>query len=60
MVLAFGIPEGLTNSVTMGVVSVLARQPHPDNPILDVQTDTPINRGDRGGPLVDVDGELVR
>jgi serine protease Do len=59
MVLAFGSPEGLRNTVTMGVVSAVARQPDPDSPLVYVQTDTPINPGNSGGPLVDADGELV-
>jgi len=59
MVFAFGSPEGLRNSVTMGVVSAIARQPDPDSPLVYVQTDTPINPGNSGGPLVDADGELV-
>ena len=59
MVFAFGSPEGLRNSVTMGVVSAVARQPDPDSPLVYVQTDTPINPGNSGGPLVDADGELV-
>ena len=59
MVFAFGSPEGLRNTVTMGVVSAVARQPDPDSPLVYVQTDTPINPGNSGGPLVDIDGELV-
>lgn len=59
VVFAFGSPEGLRNSVTMGVVSAVARQPDPDSPLVYVQTDTPINPGNSGGPLVDADGELV-
>jgi serine protease Do len=59
MVFAFGSPEGLRNTVTMGVVSAVARQPDPDSPLVYVQTDTPINPGNSGGPLVDADGELV-
>src|SRR6202166_1923394 len=59
MVFAFGSPEGLRNSVTMGVVSAVARQPDPDSPLVYVQTDTPINPGNSGSPLVDADGELV-
>lgn len=43
MVLAFGSPQGLRNTVTMGVVSAVARQPDPDSPTVYVQTDTPIN-----------------
>jgi len=59
LVFAFGSPEGLRNSVTMGVVSALARQPDVDNPLIYVQTDAPINHGNSGGPLVDVDGRIV-
>lgn len=59
MVFAFGSPEGLRNTVTMGVVSAVARQPDPDSPSVYVQTDTPINPGNSGGPLVNADGELV-
>ena len=59
MVFAFGSPEGLRNTVTMGVVSSVARQPDPDSPLVYVQTDTPINPGNSGGPLVNADGQLV-
>ena len=59
IVFAFGSPEGLRNSVTMGVVSAVARQPDPDSPLVYVQTDTPINPGNSGGPLVNADGALV-
>jgi serine protease Do len=59
VVFAFGSPEGLRNTVTMGVVSAVARQPDPDSPLVYVQTDTPINPGNSGGPLVDADGNLV-
>ncbi len=59
MVFAFGSPEGLRNTVTMGVVSAVARQPDPDSALVYVQTDTPINPGNSGGPLVNADGELV-
>lgn len=59
VVFAFGSPEGLQDSVTMGVVSAAARQRDPDSPMVYVQTDAPINPGNSGGPLVNVDGELV-
>lgn len=59
LVFAFGSPEGLRNSVTMGVVSSVARQRDPDSPTIYIQTDAPINPGNSGGPLVNVDGELV-
>jgi len=59
MVFAFGSPEGLSNSVTMGVVSSIARQPDPDRPMVYIQTDAPINPGNSGGPLVDIAGRVV-
>jgi serine protease Do len=59
LVLAFGNPEGLENTVTMGVVSAVARQPDPDSPNVYIQTDAPINPGNSGGPLVDTQGHLV-
>ena len=59
IVLAFGSPLGLENSVTLGVVSALARQLRPDDPMIYLQTDAPINPGNSGGPLVDVEGRLV-
>jgi serine protease Do len=59
MVFAFGSPEGLGNSVTMGVVSSVARQPDPHRPEVYIQTDAPINPGNSGGPLVDIDGKVV-
>lgn len=59
LVLAFGNPEGLENTVTMGVVSAVARQPDPDSPNVYIQTDAPINPGNSGGPLVDAEGQLV-
>ncbi len=59
LVFAIGSPEGLQNSVTMGVVSALARQPDPTKPLTYIQTDAPINPGNSGGPLVDMDGEVL-
>ena len=59
IVFAFGSPGGLRNTVTMGVVSAVARQTEPDSPMIYIQTDAPINPGNSGGPLVNVDGEVV-
>ncbi len=41
VVFAFGSPAGLQNSVSMGVISSIARQPDPDSPFLFIQTDAP-------------------
>jgi serine protease Do len=59
LVFAIGSPEGLQNSVTMGVVSALARQADPTKPLTYIQTDAPINPGNSGGPLVDMNGTVV-
>jgi serine protease Do len=59
MVFAFGSPEGLRDTVTMGVVSATARQTSPDSPMVYIQTDAPINPGNSGGPLINVNGEVV-
>ena len=59
LVVAIGSPEGLQNSVTMGVVSSVARQPDPDKPMVYIQTDAPINPGNSGGPLVDTEGYVI-
>jgi serine protease Do len=59
IVLAFGSPFGLENSVTMGVVSALGRQLRPNDPMIYIQTDTPINPGNSGGPLVDTVGKVI-
>ena len=59
IVLAFGSPEGLENSVTLGLVSSVLRQVDPDDPMVYIQTDAAINPGNSGGPLVDVDGNVV-
>jgi serine protease Do len=58
-VFAIGSPEGLQNSVTMGVVSALARQPDSNKPMTYIQTDAPINPGNSGGPLVDMNGTVI-
>jgi serine protease Do len=59
LVLAFGNPLGLANSVTMGIVSSMARQLKPEDPMIYIQTDAPINPGNSGGPLLDADGRIV-
>src|SRR5271155_5807390 len=59
IVFAFGSPEGLRNTVTMGVISAVARQTDLDSTMVYVQTDAPINPGNSGGPLVNVNGEVV-
>ncbi len=59
VVMAFGSPLGLANSATLGVVSSVARQLEPDDPMIYIQTDASINPGNSGGPLVDTAGRVV-
>jgi serine protease Do len=59
IVLAFGSPLGLDNTVTMGVVSAVGRQLKPEDRMVYIQTDASINPGNSGGALVNADGEVV-
>jgi len=67
-VLAVGNPFGLGGTVTAGIVSALGRESdmmgHPiglsrSNYVDFIQTDAAINKGNSGGPLFDVEGEVV-
>lgn len=59
LVLAYGNPLGLSQSATLGLVSAVERQLNPDDPRVYIQTDAPLNPGNSGGPLVDLDGHLL-
>ncbi|MEX2349437.1 MAG: trypsin-like peptidase domain-containing protein [Flavobacteriaceae bacterium] len=60
-VLAVGNPFNLTSTVTAGIVSAKARNlsEFDGNPQSFIQTDAAVNRGNSGGALVNVNGELV-
>jgi Do/DeqQ family serine protease len=59
--IAIGSPFGLVASVTTGTVSALGRAGGPDgNNISDfIQTDASINKGNSGGALVNIRGEVI-
>jgi Do/DeqQ family serine protease len=61
MVMAIGSPFGLEQSVTVGVVSARGRRldgtPYAFEDF--IQTDAAINHGNSGGPLVNMNGEVV-
>jgi serine protease Do len=61
VVLAFGNPLGVGQTVTMGIVSAKGRATGlGDGSFEDfLQTDAPINQGNSGGALVDTSGQLV-
>ncbi len=59
VVLAVGSPGGLDNTITLGIVSAVGRQPSPGVPMVYIQTDAAINPGNSGGPLLDVAGNLI-
>jgi serine protease Do len=59
LVLAFGSPLGLQDSVSLGVISATNQQLDSDSPMVYLQTDAAINPGNSGGPLIDMQGEVV-
>jgi serine protease Do len=59
VVVAIGSPFGLENTVTMGIISSVARQIRADDPMIYLQTDAAINPGNSGGPLVNPEGAVV-
>jgi serine protease Do len=59
-VLAIGSPFGLEQSVTAGIISKVQRETPVSSPFQKfIQTDAAINRGNSGGPLVNMDGEVI-
>lgn len=65
--IAIGSPFGLENSVTIGHISALSRQSQIPDPRLGslrtyadmIQTDASINMGNSGGPLFNINGEVI-
>lgn len=58
-VMAIGNPFGLGGTVTAGIVSALNRDIHAGNYDDFIQTDAAINRGNSGGPLFALNGEVI-
>jgi serine protease Do len=58
-VLAIGNPFGLGGSVTAGIVSARGRDIHQGQYDDFIQTDAAINRGNSGGPLFNMDGQVI-
>jgi serine protease Do len=58
-VIAIGSPFGFENSVTAGVVSATARSMGSNNYSPFIQTDVAVNPGNSGGPLFNMNGEVI-
>ena len=65
-VVAIGSPQGLTGTVTTGIISAFNRtvategeNGGPSVVYNGLQTDAPINHGNSGGPLVNLDGQVI-
>ncbi len=60
--IAIGSPFGFENSVTAGVISAVGR-PLPDDSgssfVTFIQTDAAVNPGNSGGPLFNLDGQVI-
>ncbi|MBF0566853.1 MAG: trypsin-like peptidase domain-containing protein [Nitrospirae bacterium] len=61
VVLAMGSPFGFDQTITTGIISSRNRTISIGGKVFEgmLQTDTPINRGNSGGPLVNVRGEVI-
>ncbi|MEM1370475.1 MAG: HhoA/HhoB/HtrA family serine endopeptidase [Cyanobacteria bacterium P01_H01_bin.15] len=61
--IAVGNPVGLNNTVTLGIISTLARSSAqvgiPDKRVDFLQTDAAINPGNSGGPLLNDRGDVI-
>lgn len=58
-VMAIGSPLSFEHSVTKGIISAKGRSLGQQQYIPYIQTDVPINRGNSGGPLINMDAEVI-
>ncbi|MDS4070431.1 MAG: DegQ family serine endoprotease [Candidatus Competibacter sp.] len=58
-VLAIGSPFGFERTATQGIISALGRNLPSDNYVPFIQTDAAVNPGNSGGPLFNLDGEVI-
>ena len=58
-VVAIGAPYGLDNTVTSGIVSAKSRALPGDAAVPFIQTDAAVNPGNSGGPLFNLNGEVI-
>jgi serine protease Do len=59
LVFAIGNPFGLGETVTTGIISAKGRRAGEDSAVEYLQTDAAVNRGNSGGPLINLRGEIV-
>ncbi|MCP4130209.1 MAG: trypsin-like serine protease [bacterium] len=59
LAIAIGNPFGLDKTYTTGIISALGRKGLDTLGNVHIQTDTPINQGNSGGPLINIDGEVI-
>ena len=57
--IAIGNPLGLGGTVTAGIISAISRDLGSGPYVKFLQTDASINRGNSGGPLFNIDGEVI-
>ena len=57
--IAIGNPLGLGGTVTAGIVSAISRDLGNGPYVKFIQTDASINRGNSGGPLFNINGEVI-
>ena len=61
--IAIGSPLGYESTVSLGIISAIGRKPDPRGMTADftdyIQTDAAINKGNSGGALVNIDGEII-
>lgn len=58
-VLAIGSPFGFEYTATQGIVSALSRSLPSENYVPFIQTDVAVNPGNSGGPLFDLEGNVI-
>ncbi|MGI9336914.1 MAG: Do family serine endopeptidase [Gammaproteobacteria bacterium] len=58
-VVAIGSPYGLDQTVTKGIISALGRPLPSEQYVPFIQTDAAVNPGNSGGPLMDLDGNVI-
>jgi serine protease Do len=56
---AIGAPFGFENTATAGIISAKARSLPDQGYVQFIQTDVPVNPGNSGGPLFNLDGEVI-